>query len=77
MSAPDLEGAERALDHAIRIQQEIGARPELARSLVGRARLLERLGRVEEAGQSRARAVSMFREMDMAWDLARAGARAE
>ena len=71
-SPPDLEGAERALMDAIRIQEAIGARPELARSALSYSRLLGRLGRTEEAVAERDRAVRMFEEMAMAWDLAQA-----
>jgi tetratricopeptide (TPR) repeat protein len=71
LSPPDLAGAERALEEAIRIQEEIGARPELARSFLSYGHLLGRLGRSEDAAEYRTRAVAMFREMDMAWDLAR------
>ena len=69
---PDLAGAERALEEAIRIQEDIGARPELARSLLVYSRLLTRLGHSEDAAEYRTRAVTLFRELDMAWDLARA-----
>ena len=71
-SPPDLEGAERALAEAIRIQREIGARPELARSSLSYARVLDRLGRREEAAAERDRAVRLFEDMAMTWDLARA-----
>lgn len=66
------ENAERAVREAIRIQEEIGARPELARSYVSYARLLR--GKGEEAGarEHLARAVAMFEEMDMTWDRDRA-----
>jgi class 3 adenylate cyclase/tetratricopeptide (TPR) repeat protein len=71
LTPPDLAGAERALEEAIRIQEEIGARPELARSSLSYARLLDRLGRTEDAVEYRTRAVAMFREMGMVSDLAR------
>jgi tetratricopeptide (TPR) repeat protein len=73
LARPDLAGAERALEEAIRIQEDIGARPELARSLLAYARLLARQGQDEDAAEYRTRAVTLFRELDMAWDLARAG----
>jgi transcriptional regulator with AAA-type ATPase domain/tetratricopeptide (TPR) repeat protein len=66
--------AERAILAAIRIQEEIGARPELARSLLSHARLLEAGGDAARAAGLRARATAMFRSMRMTWDLARAQA---
>ena len=71
-AAPDLPGAERAIETAIRLQEEIGARPELARTYLSHARLLERLGRAEAAAERRRQAVALFAELGMAWDLARA-----
>ena len=65
-------GAERAIAEAIRVQQEIGARPELARSYLSCARLLRDKGKDVEATGYLTRALQGFREMDMAWDLARA-----
>jgi tetratricopeptide (TPR) repeat protein len=64
--------AERAILEAIRIQQEIGARPELARSHFSIARLLRRWGKTERGREHLAQAVRLFRGMGMAWDLARA-----
>ncbi|MBI4590620.1 MAG: AAA family ATPase [Candidatus Rokubacteria bacterium] len=69
----DRQKAERAILQAIRIQQEIGARPELARSYVSYARLLEAWGERDRGREHLTRAVGMFREMGMAWDLERAG----
>jgi tetratricopeptide (TPR) repeat protein len=57
---------------AIRIQQEIGAQPELARSYVSCARLHKAAGESERAIENLAKAIAMFQEMDMAWDLAHA-----
>ncbi len=68
----DPEKAERAIAEAIRIQQEIGAKPELARSYVTYARLLKPRGERERARENLIQAIGMFREMGMAWDLERA-----
>jgi hypothetical protein len=57
---------------AIRIQQEIGTRPELARSYVSYARLLKSREDREKAREYLVKAIGMFREMGMAWDLERA-----
>jgi hypothetical protein len=57
---------------AIRIQQEIGARPGLARSYVSYARLLKARGEEKNAKELLARAIGMFKEMGMPWDLERA-----
>jgi class 3 adenylate cyclase/tetratricopeptide (TPR) repeat protein len=67
---PDVAGAERAMLDAIRIQRELGCRPELGRSYVSYARLLGRWDRVEEARAHVAEASGMFRAMGMARDLA-------
>ncbi|MBI3988378.1 MAG: AAA family ATPase [candidate division NC10 bacterium] len=68
----DLEQAEHAILNAIRILQEIGVKPDLARSYVSYARLLKAKGEEEKANEHLAQAIGMFREMGMAWDLARA-----
>ena len=64
--------AERAIVEAIRIQQEIGNQPELARSYVSYARLLHGWGKAAKARDYLAQATDMFQHMDMAWDLAQA-----
>lgn len=64
--------AEQAIREAIRTFQEIGARPELARSYVSYSRLLEAWGKRERAREHLTQAIGMFREMGMAWDLERA-----
>ena len=68
----DPEKAEHAIAEAIRILEEIGARPELARSYVSYARLLKTRGARELARGRLTHAVGMFREMGMAWDLEQA-----
>jgi class 3 adenylate cyclase/tetratricopeptide (TPR) repeat protein len=72
LPSPDLAAAERELREAIRILEEIGARPERARTALTEARLLARLGRTAEAAAERERAVLMFETMGMTWDLSRA-----
>ena len=64
--------AERAIVEAIRIQQEIGNQPKLARSYVSYARLLHGWGKAAKARDYLAQATDMFQHMDMAWDLAQA-----
>jgi class 3 adenylate cyclase/tetratricopeptide (TPR) repeat protein len=68
----DLEKAESAILEAIRIQKEIGARPELARSYVSHAKLLKAKGECERAKEYLAKAIDMFQQMGMTWDLAQA-----
>ncbi len=68
----DRDSAENAIGVAMRIQHEIGARPELARSCVSYARLLDGWGDHTRARERLTGAVAMFREMGMAWDRERA-----
>jgi predicted ATPase len=72
LTPPDVERAERAVLDAIGIQQELGSRPELARSYVTYARLLKGWHRLDEAKKYIGEAVGMFRGMGMARDLAQA-----
>jgi len=72
LTPPDVERAERAILDAIRIQQEFGSRPELARSYLSHARLLRGWNRIEDAKRHFLEALAMFREMDMAHDLTKA-----
>ncbi len=65
----DLREAEEEILEAIRIQQEIGAQPELARSYVSHARLLGAKGERDQVWDTLTRATAMFRQMGMAWDL--------
>jgi predicted ATPase len=64
--------AQQEILEAIRIQEEIGAKPELARSYVSYARLLHAAGEREKARAQLAQAMAMFQHMGMAWDLDRA-----
>lgn len=68
----DPEKADRAILQAIRIQQEIDAKPELARSYVSYAHVLTGRGEKEKAKEYLARAIGMFQQMGMTWDLAQA-----
>ena len=62
--------AERAMLDAIRIQHELGCQPELARSYLTYARLLNQWNRPDEARSYVFDGVDMFRAMGMARDLA-------
>ena len=68
----DPQKGETVILEAIRLLQEIGAKPELARSYLSYARLLKTKGEVDKAKEQLAKAIGMFREMGMAWDLAQA-----
>jgi len=72
LTAPDIERAERGILDAIRIQQELGSRPELARSYLTYARLLRGWNRADEARRYMEEALGMFRAMGMEHDLAEA-----
>jgi predicted ATPase len=66
----DPEVADRAILEAIRIQQEIDAKPEMARSYVSYAYLLTGMGKEEKAKKYLATAIDMFQQMGMTWDSA-------
>ena len=68
----DAEAAERSILDAMRIQQELGCRPELARSYMSYARLLDGWNRRDEARQHILEAIDLFRAMRMTRDLAAA-----
>ena len=59
LTPPDVERAERAILDAIRIQQEFGSRPELARSYLSHARLLRGWNRIEDAKRHFLEALAM------------------
>jgi hypothetical protein len=59
------------LRQAIEIQQENGEKPELARSYVVYAETLTVAGEPEKAREVLSKAVAMFADMGMAWDLER------
>jgi class 3 adenylate cyclase/tetratricopeptide (TPR) repeat protein len=68
----DSQWPQHEILEAIRIQQEIGARPELARSYVSYAHVLTGSGEKEKAKEHLARAIGMFQQMGMTWDQAQA-----
>jgi class 3 adenylate cyclase/tetratricopeptide (TPR) repeat protein len=68
----DAQTTEGAMLEAIRIQQEISANPELARSYLSYARLLHGQGAQEKVRAYLTQAINMFQQMGMAWDLAQA-----
>ena len=68
----DPERADQVILDAIRIQQEIDAKPEIARSYVSYAHLLTGRGEKEKAKEHLAKAIGMFQQMGMTWDLAQA-----
>ena len=68
----DPQPAERAMLEAIRLQQAIGGKPELARSYLSYARMLQAQGEGEKARAYLTQAIDMFQQMGMAWDLAQA-----
>ncbi len=70
LEPPEWRAAEPAVADAIRVQEEIGARPELARSYRTWGRVLGAKGDAAGAATQLARAVAMFREMRMTLDLA-------
>ena len=64
--------AEHPILEAIRILQEIDARPELARSYMICAQILVDSEEKAKANEYIEKAVGMFQQMDMTWDLAQA-----
>jgi predicted ATPase/class 3 adenylate cyclase len=68
----DPEKADRAILLAIRNQQGINAKPELARCYATYAHVLTSRGEKEKAKEYLARAIGMFQQMGMKWDLAQA-----
>ncbi|MDX1376562.1 MAG: hypothetical protein R3357_13415 [Burkholderiales bacterium] len=70
-SQMDLAKAFQSLDAAIRIQQQIRARPELGRSYASMARLAAAQGMAREADEHGREASRLFAELGMRWDMAR------
>ncbi len=66
----DLEEAKKAFTEAIRIQRDIGVKPELARSYLCYARLLRRAGESDESRDCVQEALTVFEELKMTWDRA-------
>jgi hypothetical protein len=73
-AAPDRARAEQGMAQSIRLYKEIELNPELARTYVSYARLLQSWGEDGQAKSYLTQAIAMFQEMDMAWDRARAEA---
>jgi tetratricopeptide (TPR) repeat protein len=71
-TASDRARAEQAMAESIRLSKEISFNPELARTFVSYARLLQGWGEDDQARSCLTQAIAMFEAMDMAWDLARA-----
>jgi class 3 adenylate cyclase/tetratricopeptide (TPR) repeat protein len=67
-----LQEAERAILEAIRVQQGIGVKPDLARSYLSYAHVLRASGKREKAKEYLVVATGMFQQMGMTWDLAQA-----
>ena len=68
---PGVDEAEREIREAVRIFEEIGTLPDLARALVAYGRLLAVRGEREGGQQAIGKAVPMLKTMRMDWDLAR------
>ncbi len=68
----DPKRADQVILDAIRIQQEIDAKPEIARSYVSYAHLLTGMAEKEKAKEYLAKAIGMFQQMGMNWDSAQA-----
>jgi tetratricopeptide (TPR) repeat protein len=71
-TAPDRQQAAPAMGEAIRLWKEIEFNPELARTYVCYARLLQQWGQQDMAAHYLTEAIAMFQEMGMDWDLAQA-----
>jgi tetratricopeptide (TPR) repeat protein len=68
----DSNEARRTMLDAIKTQEEIGAKPELARSYVSLAWILKMQGKGEEAASFVEKAMRLFGDLNMRWDIARA-----
>jgi predicted ATPase/class 3 adenylate cyclase len=68
----DAQEAENLMLEAIRVHKEIRTRPELARTYLSYARLLEGKGNNENAEEFFDKARGMFKQLGMAWDLVQA-----
>jgi class 3 adenylate cyclase/tetratricopeptide (TPR) repeat protein len=68
-TAPDRQQAEQAMGEAIQLWKEIEFNPELARTYVSYARLLQGWGQDGQAKAYLSEAITMFQEMCMSWDL--------
>ncbi|HZS32394.1 MAG TPA: sigma 54-interacting transcriptional regulator [Methylomirabilota bacterium] len=66
---PAVAVAERSYGEAIRLAEISETAPLLARCHLGLGRLYGKIGRHSEAGEARARALDLFRRLDMRWWL--------
>ncbi|HTT38164.1 MAG TPA: adenylate/guanylate cyclase domain-containing protein [Burkholderiales bacterium] len=69
---PVSDEARRAILTAIQLQERIGATPELARSYLSLACIVKAAGNSGEASSYLGKAMHMFKELEMSWDIARA-----
>jgi class 3 adenylate cyclase/tetratricopeptide (TPR) repeat protein len=72
LNPTDPQQAERFFLEALYLQQEIGAKPELARTYVRYAHLLQRQGKTDQAKEYLVQAGDLFRQMGVTWDLIQA-----
>lgn len=70
-SAKDLDEASDLMLSAIAVQDEIGAKPELGRSCVSLAEISKMQGNEVECGRFLGRAMRLFEDLNMRWDIAR------
>jgi cytochrome c-type biogenesis protein CcmH/NrfG len=70
--AKDFDEASDLVRTAITIQNEIGAKPELGRSWMSLARIAKMQGDQEEAARHFGKAMQLFTELNMRWDIVRA-----
>ncbi len=73
---PDLDQAERQYRQAMALAEELGMRPLVAHCHLGLGKLYQRTGKRAEAHEHFATAISMYREMGMAYWLEQAEAEA-
>ena len=64
-SPPDWTAALADFDNAVRLFEEMEARPALARSLYDRAKALRALGRTAEAAEVEQRALTLGRDLGL------------
>jgi predicted ATPase/class 3 adenylate cyclase len=70
--AKDFDEASDLVRTAITIQNEIGAKPELGRSWMSLARIAKMQGDQEEAARHFGKAMQLFTDLNMRWDIVRA-----
>lgn len=69
LDAADRQRVEDDLREAIRLQLDIGAKPELAHSYVRYTQFLQAWGDMDQAKAYLTQAMGMFRHMGMTWAL--------